>query len=256
MHIHIAFAGVSPNPTINTIKAMEDTPDAIILLYGKVDERDIAYENKAKDLQVIFEAMRYKCEIRSFLKFDFLDIVDTIHSVYETYMNDDQHSTFSVDITTGTNLMSAAACNTAFFTGADVYYMRNSEMEPDKSLKELLVKIPSPRIPDIRHLGEDTLTILRFIEEESRNGRNVTNSDIGKHFNRTPQSIKYHTDRLLKSGLIERIQAYSSGRANKRIEHRNLSSSFSHIDDVNGKENNRIKPFQITRNGKFVLRCK
>ncbi len=234
MHVHIAFAGEYPNPTINTIKAMSDTPDLIVLLYGKNNEKDEKYKSKAEYLRTIFEGMSYECQVYSCKTFDFLDIVDTIYNVYEKYSRDEQKATFSVDITTGTNLMSAAACNTAFFTNANVYYMKNAELEPDTSLKELLVQIPSPKIPNTSHLGEDTLNVLRFIEEKSKGKEYPTNSDISVYFKSTPQLMKYHTDRLLRFGLIEHVQVFNS----------------------KGKINNRIKPFQITREGRFVLKWK
>lgn len=234
MHVHIAFAGDKPEPTINTIKAMPDAPDLIVILYGKNNENDVQYLEKAEGLQSKLKNMMYECEIHACKTFDFLDIVDTIYKVYEKYTENEKKATFSVDITTGTNLMSAAACNTAFFTNATVYYMKNAEIEPDKNLKELLIHIPSPKIPDTSHLGEDTLDILRYIEEKSKNKEYVTNSDIGAHFGDSPQLVKYHTDRLLDFGLVERVQILNS----------------------KGRVNKRVKPFQITREGRFVLKWK
>ena len=167
MHVHLAFAGKWLDPTLNMIKAIPDAIDRVVLFYSISEKGE--YEKTARDLTKILREMGYECESRPIKKpFKFLNIVDTIYAVYEECYEDDKDAKFSVDITNGTNLMSAAACNTAFFINSSVYYLLDRRMFPDKPLKDLLVPIPSPRIPNIRRLGDLSIKILRFIRSEER----------------------------------------------------------------------------------------
>lgn len=231
MYIHIAFAGREPDPTLNTIKAIPNAIDRIVLLYSISD--DGIYKKTAETLKEKLGEMNYTCESRSVKPFDFLNIVDTIYEVYEEYSKDGIKARFSVDITNGTNLMAAASCNIAFVINSEVYYMMDRRRFENKSLNELLVKIPSPKIPNTKHMGELTLKILRFIEKEQDLGNKICNADVAKRFGMKPQASMYHINRLLDEGAIELEEAYTP----------------------KGKIDKRKKIIKIKREGRFALRC-
>ncbi len=230
MQIHLAFAGRDPNPTLNTIKAIPNAIDKVVLLYSVSEDR--IYEKTTETLKSKLGEMGYDCESRVIRPFDFLNIVDTIYSVYEKYSELDRKTRFSVDITNGTNLMSAAACNTAFFMNSDVYYMMDQRRFKDKPLGELLVTIPSPRIPDVKRLGELSIDMLRFIAEEQDRRHEVCNVDVARRFDMKPQAVMYHINRLLDAGVIELDEAFTP----------------------KGKIDKRRKAIKIKREGRFVLR--
>ncbi|MBE6516738.1 MAG: hypothetical protein E7Z67_00935 [Thermoplasmata archaeon] len=230
MHVHLAFAGREPDPTLNTVKAIPNAIDRVILLYSISEDR--AYEKTTEALKKKLGEMGYACESKVIKPFDFLNIVDTIYDVYEKYSEDDRKAKFSVDITNGTNLMSAAACNTAFFMNSEVYYMMDRRKFEDKPLGDLLVTIPSPKIPDVKHLGELSLNMLRFIAEEQDLRHEVCNADVARQFDMKPQAVMYHINRLLDAGVIELVDAYTP----------------------KGKIDKRRKAIRIKREGRFVLR--
>jgi len=228
MHIHIAFTGNSIESTLNVIRAV--AADKVYLMYGSLDA-DGGYRKRAEETRSAVEAMGGKCEIRMVDIMDFLSIVDEIYNVYEENSKG-PGDTFSVDITRGTNLMAAAACCTAFFTGAQVYYSHDATKMKYSSLRDLLIEIPSPKIPNIQKMGDETIEILRYIEERSRANSPVINAEIGRRFDISTPTAKYHTDRLEEAGLIERLDPISKAKGG----------------------DGRAKPFQITREGRFVLR--
>ena len=230
MHIHLAFAGKVPDPTLNTIKAIPKAIDRVVLLYSISD--DGVYEKTAMDLTETLEDMGYVCESKLINSFDFLNIVDTIYDIFEEYKKQDGNAKFSVDITNGTNLMSAAACNTAFFMNSEVYYMSDRRKFKDKALEDLLIAIPSPKIPDVKHLGDLSLKMLRFIADEQDLGHEVCNIDLARKFDMKPQAILYHINRLLDAGVIEMEDAYTP----------------------KGTLDKRRKAIRIKREGRFVLR--
>lgn len=230
MYVHLAFAGREPDPTLNTIKAIPNAIDKVVLLYS-ISE-DHAYERTTEVLKEKLGEMGYSCESKVIKPFDFLNIVDTIYNIYEKYSEDDRKAKFSVDITNGTNLMSAAACNTAFFMNSEVYYIMDRRIFEDKPLEDLLVTIPSPKIPDVKHLGELSLNMLRFIAEEQDLHHEVCNADVARQFDMKPQAVMYHINRLLDAGVIELEDAYTP----------------------KGKIDKRKKAIKIKREGRFVLR--
>ena len=231
MHIHLAFAGREPDPTLNTIKAIPDAIDRVVLLYS-VSKEEHVYEKTTEVLKERLSEMGYACESKVIKPFDFLNIVDTIYNVYEEYSEDDRKAKFSVDITNGTNLMSAAACNTAFFMNSEVYYIMDQRKFKNRPLKDLLVTIPSPKIPNVKRLGELSLNMLRFIAEEQDLCHEVCNADVARQFDMKPQAVMYHINRLLDAGVIELEGAYTP----------------------KGKIDKRRKAIKIKREGRFVLR--
>ena len=230
MHVHIAYAGKVPDPTLNTIKAVPDAIDRVVLLYSVTD--DGVFERTAEELSGKLGDMGYLCESRIINSFDFLNIVDTIYGIFEEYKKQDHNAKFSVDITNGTNLTAAAACNTAFFMNSDVYYMGDKRKFPEKSLSELLITIPSPKIPDVKHLGDLSLDMLRFIADEQDLGHEVCNIDVARKFSMSPQAIMYHINRLLNAGVIDLEDAYTP----------------------KGMIDKRRKAIKIRREGRFVLK--
>ncbi len=230
MHTHIAFAGKVSEPTLNTIKAIPDAIDRIVILYSITEDK--FYEKTSKDILEKLIKMGYICESRVIKSFDFLNIVDTIYKIYEEYSENDKGAKFSVDITNGTNLMSAAACNTAFFMNSDVYYLMDQRKFVDAPLQKLLIKIDSPKIPDVKRLGELSLDMLRYIAKERDLHHEVCNVDVAREFDMNPQAVTYHVNRLLDAGVIEMVDAHTP----------------------KGKIDKRRKAIEIKREGKFVLR--
>ena len=100
------------------------------------------------------------------------------------------------------------------------------------SEEELLVTIPSPKIPDVKRLGELSIDMLRFIAEEQDRHHEVCNADVARQFDMKPQAVMYHINRLLNAGVIEMEDAYTP----------------------KGKIDKRRKAIRIKREGRFVLR--
>lgn len=226
MHVHIAFAGKKPEYTLKAIDAIPAI-DRFIILYSKT--KDNLYKRNAEAIRD--ELGRRPCDIMPVDAFDFNDIVDTIYECFEKEVGDDKKNRLSINITNGTNLMAAAACTTAFFTNATVYYMMDGEVPElrGKCLEDLLVTVPSPKIPNIRALREDTIDVLRYIGEMDHEGRMLINAEIAGHFGITQQGMSYHIKRLINAGLIE-------------------------YDMSGGKHDNRQKPIRLKREGRFILK--
>ena len=102
--------------------------------------------------------------------------------------------------------MAAAACSTAFFIKAEIYYVmydrekaeRGEEQDP---VEERVIRIPTPKIPNVNGLGPATREILEYILDND--GPDLTSVDVADAFGYSRQALKHHTDILKKEGIIE-----------------------------------------------------
>lgn len=217
MHIHLAMLGEKLEPVINGVRGIPDI-DRICVIYSK------KYNKQADSVQETFTAMGYTCSIYPISGFDFQEIVDRIYQIYGDYQSKDTE--FSMNITGGTNLMAAAACSTAFFTGASIYYVMFDKANPDQPIKERLILVPTPKIPDISQLSDRSKGILKFIN--SAPSGEVTNTDIANEFGIHKVVAGREVKRLEEDGLIE------------------VTKSF----EKNGQLDRRYNMIHLTRDGK------
>ncbi len=190
MHIHIANIGKQPEPAINGVRGIGNI-DIIYLLYSK------KFILEAENTQKSFINLGYRCEIVQVGGFDFQEIVDKIYDIYN-YHNE-KNTDFSINITGGTNLMAAAACSTAFFTGAKIYYLLYDPENPDQPLSERMVEVPTPKIPDVDHLKDHEKSIIKILNE---NGV-VNNSTIAESLGMSRQLCGRYIHNLEDMGLVE-----------------------------------------------------
>ena len=190
MYVHIANIGEHPEPVKNGVRGIGNI-DQIYLLYSK------KYVNTAKNTQSVFIDQGYKCEIIEIDGFKFQEIVDVIYRIYDkTY---GKGVNYSINITGGTNLMAAAACSTAFFTGAKLYYVMNDPNNPDQPISERLVEISTPKIPDVKHLKEHEKSIMKILAD----GNDKSNSNIADTIGMSRQLCGRYIHNLEEMGLVK-----------------------------------------------------
>ena len=190
MHIHIANIGEHPEPVKNGVRGIGNI-DRIYLLYSR------KFISQAEETQSGFANQGYRCDIIEVDGFDFQEIVDRIYGIYSE--NNDRKSVFSINITGGTNLMAAAACSTAFFTGAKIYYVLYDPIKPDQSISERLIEVPTPKIPDVKHLKDHEKAIMKILNE----GNRESNSTIADSLGMSRQLCGRYVRNLDEMGLVE-----------------------------------------------------
>ena len=192
MHIHIANIGERPEPVRNGVRGIGNI-DRIYLLYSK------KFLSQAEETKSGFLEQGYLCEIIQISGFDFQEIVDKIYEIYKN--NDDKDTSFSINITGGTNLMAAAACSTAFFTGAKIYYVLYDPNNPGQSLSERMIEVPTPKIPDVKRLKDHEKSIIRMLD----GGRSETNGAIADATGMSRQLCGRYIRNLEEMGLVESL---------------------------------------------------
>lgn len=198
MHIHIASTGGGMENILTGYKAVSGV-DKLYLIYS------VQRKHSAEDLQKKFEKIGTECSIKGVSGFDFQEIVDIIYEIYGENVNS-KNLRYTINITGGTNLMAAAVCSTAFFIKAEIYYvMFNREKEekgiPQEPIEDRIIRIPTPKIPNVNGLGPVTREILEYILDNY--GPDLTSIDVAEAFNYSRQALKHHTDILKKEGIIE-----------------------------------------------------
>ncbi len=198
MHIHIASTGGGMDNILTGYKAVSGV-DKLYLIYSS------QRKHSAEDLQKKFENMGTECHIKGVSGFDFQEIVDTIYGIYGENVNE-KNIRYTINITGGTNLMAAAVCSTAFFIKAEIYYVMYDREKynngiPQDPIEERVIRVPTPKIPNVNGLGPATREVLEFILDND--GPDLTSVYVAGAFGYSRQALKHHTDILKKEGIIE-----------------------------------------------------
>ena len=191
-------------------------------VYNKLSMVDKAYviidhdrwKGGAKLARKFFEDCLVPCEIIVVDgKRDFRGIVDAVRRIVEEN-NGVKKVRYSMDITGGTALMSSALCYSAFFIGAETYYvMYDKEKEANgmqqDPLDERLVKLPTANVPDIKKLGRTTRMVLDSIYSYyyQDGGRNqpaeaLTHSRLEEITGMSSSKIGYHLGVLRTKNIV------------------------------------------------------
>lgn len=190
MHVHIANIGEHPEPVKNGVRGIGNI-DSIYLLYSK------KFLAQAEETKTGFVNQGYHCDVVQIDGFDFQEIVDRIYEIYNS--NSEKGTEFSINITGGTNLMAAAACSTAFFTGARIYYVLYNPNNPDQTISERLIEVPTPKIPDVKHLKDHEKAIIKTLNDRERE----SNSSIADSLGMSKQLCGRYIRNLEDMGLVE-----------------------------------------------------
>ena len=216
MHVHIAMMGETIEPVMKSFQAL-----GYDVLYIVTNRK---YEGSLKSVIEGLTPFPIRVESRFISGFDFQEIVDTIYDIYEKEKGRDV--TFSINITGGTNMMAAASCSCAFFIGATIYYV----LRNDSPVKEQVVEVPTPRVPDISSLRQETKDILRYIRKMTDDGNPVTTDALMGEFGKTKQSLNHQINILRREGLVENGE----------------------LKDGNGNVDRRYRTIVLTRQGRLV----
>ncbi len=198
MHIHIASVGGATESVVVGFNAISSI-DRVHLIASR-DRK-----HSAENLKKKFEALGMECRIKLVSGFDFQEIVDAIYAIYGENA-DSNDVRYTINITGGTNLMAAAACSTAFFIRAEIYYvMYDREKaecgEQQDPIEDRVIRVPVPKIPNVNGLGSRTREILEYILDND--GPDLISVSVAEAFGMSRMALKHHTDILKKEGIIE-----------------------------------------------------
>jgi DNA-binding MarR family transcriptional regulator len=185
-----------------------------ILVYGNVDKVYLLHSDhtftKAKKLKDKLEGFDIKVLFRRIDIFSIDEIANHITQI----ARDELNNSLFINITGGTNLMAGAACASAYFVGAQAYYIRDRrQMPPATSKRELLIEIPVPNIRYNEALDKQQLTILQLLSKH--NGPSTTRLLRQEGLNMSGQNLSYHLKQLVHKRLIKLTTSERDSRLNE-----------------------------------------
>jgi len=169
-------------------------------------------------------------------KRDFRGIVDAVRSIVEENKGD-KKARYSMDITGGTALMSSALCYSAFFIGAETYYVMFDKEKGAKGmqqdpLEDRLVKLPTANVPDIKNIGRTT--------------RKVLDSIYGYYY---PEDGRSEPAEVLTHSKLEDITGMSSSKIGY---HLGVLGRKNIISTRKKEENHNITEILVTDDGRMI----
>lgn len=209
-HVHIATIGSDDRYIYKVIRSLPQIDD-IYLLYTMDNPVDPEFfKNIAETIQEVLLHTYEKVELVCVGLEDFMGIVQTVYDIAKEY---DSRTKFSINITGGTKLMSAAVYYSAYYIRAETWYSQyipDAEGKPIKKLTKV-IKIDSPVAVNTSHYKPIKKDVLKYIaewEEDKRSGKipigeDLTKNAIAFHFNKSRQSMLHHLDALEKDGLLD-----------------------------------------------------
>ena len=190
VHIHIASVGTSIESVTRCVNALRGI-DKVYLLFTP------SSVGATERVMQAFGPMGVPSVPVQIGGTDFQEIVDQVYRIYR--LEHGREVGISINITGGNNLVAAAMCSCAYFIGADIYYVVPDDGRP---VIDQVVRIPVPNVSDVGRMGERTRAILLFVEERTRRGEVLCNSEVTERFGAAKQNTGYHLNILKEMGLV------------------------------------------------------
>lgn len=224
MHVHIAPVGCEKEYIYKVFKEVGKV-DVIYFLHSR-DLRTIAEE-----LSDSFSIHGYRVELKEIKLDDFMSIVNLIYDIAKEY---EPKTKFSINITGGTKLISAAAYYSAYYIRAETWYSQYIVDKDKKPIDELckVIQIKSPTAVDISHYKDSTRKILKYIYdcENGNPGSTLTNEDIARETEKSKQNVTYHL-KILKNDDLINIEKVGRENRIKLTEHGVMIARYAHSDN-------------------------
>jgi DNA-binding MarR family transcriptional regulator len=194
LNVHIALLGRSKEPILKGFQFY--AVDKMYILHS-ANTPDFPYATTAVEVK---DTMRMAgcrgVELELINPFDLYDVINSIVKIREK----EREAHILINITGGTNLMAGAACSASFFVGARAYYVMDEKHFPaGVSLGNLVVEMPTPKIPYAKDLNQAQLMVLKATLDL---GGTTSSAQLRHMLPMSPQKLSYNLKILEQSGLI------------------------------------------------------
>lgn len=203
-HVHICTLGTNVDPSVAVTRSKIPIDKAYLL--GAMDDLGESYKETSKKLKSAEEAAvgtlksaGIEVQVERVMSWDFESVVDTILDIDSVERSKHSDVKFHINFTSGTHVMSGAACCAAFYIGADIYYVMNRR-EHEVTAEGEVRSFDMPNLPDVGGIkGHTRETLLLLFEKGSMHNRELM---LCTGLSSSKQG--YHTSVLNRMGLIEK----------------------------------------------------
>ena len=239
-HIHIATVGYREDNIYKVFNHLQDV-DSLYLLYTVDDvsvEKD-RYLNIAKNIKAELTKFCSDIHLMPVGLEDFMGIVQTIYAIAKENGTEPK---YTINITGGTKLMSAAAYYSAYYIRAETYYYQYIEDIDKNPIPDRIkvIKIDSPKAVNIgkyTKLQKDILNMINQNENGTLDKRKflypniLCNEDMARELNTSKQNISNNLKTLKDRGLIE-IEPTGRNNTVKLTPHGVMIARYVYTEDV------------------------
>jgi len=173
MHVHIAMMGDSKEGVVKGFKAIAGI-DKLYIIHGNKPSICEAVEGVMREIG----ALGCKCSDYTISGFDLQEVVDAVCEIYNREYS--KGTSFSINITGGTNVMSAGAATGAMITGIPMYYVLFPKEGPELPLNEAVRSVPTPKIPNVSALNGSQRKILAYLRDSTTEEEHLSNKAISE----------------------------------------------------------------------------
>jgi len=216
-HVHICSVGYEPGAILPVFGS--DMPvDKVYLLWNEKsstgsNEDNVEKIRKSKEeIESKVKGLGKECQCEIINPFDYYSIVETVIRVARAEKEKSKDVKLYSNFTSGTSIVRGAMCTSSYFIGAELYYVMDPKYLADNPRAEgQILRIPTPKIPDIERMGIRSQEILKYI---SKHDDYISISSLEEFGSK--QRVNYHIKCLIDAELIER--KHDKGRTQVRIK--------------------------------------
>lgn len=195
MHVHIATMGLTKGGVVKGYKAIASI-DRIYIIHG--DKREIC--DAVNEVMGELRALGCECLDRTISGFDLQEVVDAVCEIYNREYS--KGTRFSINITGGTNVMSAGAATGAMITGIPMYYVMFPQDGSELSLEEAIRSVPTPKIPNVSALNGSQKKILAYLRDSTTEEDHLSNKAISMGTGISEVMVGRNISNLETEGLV------------------------------------------------------
>ncbi len=198
--------GKNTDPVLKGFRGIPGIDKSYILYSSK-------YKESADEVEDFLDRANIPAVMRPIDEYDFSKVMDSIVDIDRAEKETGIRKKYSINVTGGTKVMGFAAYSSAYFIGATVYYVK--ETNEDVPISDQIMTLMTTKPPKQSKTEKKSRAILNFILEETSAGEVVTNTKICERFGFTKQQVAYYIKNMREDGAINVINGIeSNGRMN------------------------------------------
>lgn len=210
-NVHIIGVGYDPQPIINILRS--SLPCDRVHLLWNADPKIAASKEKIVNTLVSNGFQPEDVMAEEVDVFDYQKVLNYIMLISQIEKNraidTNTRVQFYLNITHGTRLVTGALCTAAMMIGAQMYYLKERDDDTNNlGINDLIIRIPTPKVPDMDKLTDKRRKFLKMICNEPDG---LTVSELAEEFS-TKQNVNQFVGYFESNNLVERVHEGKSVR--------------------------------------------
>jgi len=199
-HVHIVTVGFDPKPSLKTL-CCGIPADKIYILCDPTDHKAHESMNTVTDTMKRTGVMMESISIDGY---DYDKVYNKVIEISDNECNKHADCKFHINFSRGSAILVGAVCSAAYEIDCDLYYVKMKPEEKDLNIEDEIIRINIANTIEIHSLKQKTKDVL----EKFRACSSISNAQLSIicGYKGNKNSLRYHTEKLMDYGFIEREQ--------------------------------------------------